>query len=92
MSDGKVALASLMGGPLPADWKPSLTSQACEAGLRERVATLEKEIAGWEATVVKRDNVIQLAYEEINRLSEIGGLESPFMDWMLSWESAEEQK
>ena len=88
----KVQLCDLMGGSLPADWKPSLTSAAREGDLRERVQALEREIADLEATIVTRNNVVQLAYEEIHRLSEMGGLESPFMDWMLSWDQEREEK
>ena len=59
--------------------------------LREKVAALESEIADWKATIIMRDNIIQLAYEEIHRLTEMSGLESSFRDWMLSWPRKEEE-
>jgi hypothetical protein len=96
VSDGKLNLVSLMGGLLPADYKPKpLTPDMREAclkgkveGLRER---LQKESAEREASKIKMNNIIQLAYEEIERLAELSGCESNFREWMLSWERDESE-
>ena len=85
MSEATVLLSSLGRPTLSPDWKPAFTSEAEEAMLREQIAALESEIADWKATIILRDNIIQLAYEEIHRLTETSGLESSFRDWMLSW-------
>ena len=85
MSNAAVPLSSLLG--------PTLSLESSEAILREKAAALESEIDDWRATIIMRDNIIQLAYEEIHRLTEISGLESSFRDWMLSWpRKGEEEK
>jgi hypothetical protein len=93
MSEATIPLSSLAGPNLLPDWTPSFTTQAREAMLREKVEALKSEIADWQATIILRDNIIQLAYEEITRLTETSGLESSFRDWMLSWpRKGEEEK
>jgi hypothetical protein len=88
-----VPLSSLLRPTLSPDWRPAFTSEEEKAILREKVAALESEVADWKATIILRDNIIQLAYEEITRLTEISGLESSFRDWMLSWpRKGEEEK
>ena len=90
MSEAAIPLSSLVRPTLSPDWKPAFTSEVEEAMLLEKVAALESEIADWKATIIMRDNIIQLAYEEIHRLTETSGLESSFRDWMLSWPRKEE--
>ena len=92
MSEAAIPLSSLVRPTLSPDWKPAFTSEVEEAMLLEKVAALESEIADWKATIIMRDNIIQLAYEEITRLTEMGGLESSFRDWMLSWPRRERKK
>ena len=93
MNETAIPLSSLVRANLSPDWKPSLTSAARETVLREKVESLESEIADWKATIILRDNIIQLAYEEITRLTETSGLDSSFRDWMLSWpRKGEEEK
>jgi hypothetical protein len=93
MTEASIPLSSLLCPNLSPDWTPSFTSEAREAMLREKVAALESEVADWKATIILRDNIIQLAYEEIHRLTETSGQESSFRDWMLSWpRKGEEEK
>lgn len=92
MSNRGVPLSSLLG--------PTPSPESRERILRERVAALESENAHLKSenadlavTVLQRDNVIQLCFEELHRLTETSGLESSFRDWILSWPRVgEEQK
>ena len=92
MNNTAIPLSGLLGPTLSPDWKPPFTSAREEAMLREKVAALESEVADWEATIIMRDNIIQLAYEEINRLTERSGMESSFREWMLSWPRVGEEE
>lgn len=91
MSNPGVPLSNLLG--------PSLSPESLARILRERVAALESENAHLKSenadlavTVTQRDNVIQLCFEELHRLTETSGLESPFREWMLSWPRVGEEE